>query len=40
MLRPTANGVKAKENYMLEVTFDNDETKVFDVKPYIKGSWY
>lgn len=40
MLRPTANSVKAKENYMLEVTFDNGETKTFDVKPYIKGSWY
>lgn len=25
---------------MLEVTFDNGETKVFDVKPYIKGTWY
>ena len=40
MLRATANDVKAKENYMIEVTFDNGETKVFDVKPYIKGSWY
>ena len=40
MLRPTANAVKAKEDYMIEVTFDNGETKVFDVKPYIKGSWY
>ena len=40
MLRPTANAVKSKENYMLEVTFDSGETKVFDVKPYIKGSWY
>ena len=37
MIRPTANSVKAKENYMLEVTFDNGETKAFDVKPYIKG---
>lgn len=40
MLRPTANAVKAKENYLLEVTFDNGEVKTFDVKPYIKGSWY
>lgn len=40
MLRPTATSVRAKENYMLEVTFDNGETKVFDVKLYIKGSWY
>ena len=40
MLRPTAKIVKAKDNYMIEVTFDNGETKMFDVKPYIKGSWY
>lgn len=40
MLRPTANAVKAKENYLLEITFDNGEIKIFDVKPYIQGSWY
>ena len=40
MLRPTASTVKAKDNYVLEVTFDNGEIKTFDVKPYIKGSWY
>lgn len=40
MLRPIIIDVKAKEKYMLEVTFDNGETRVFDVKPYIKGSWY
>ena len=38
MLRPTA--VKTKEDYLIEVTFDNGEIKVFDVKPYIKGAWY
>ena len=40
MLRPTATAVKAKENYLIEVTFDNGAVKVFDVKPYIKGAWY
>lgn len=40
MLRPTASAVKAKEDYLLEITFDNGEVKIFDVKPYIKGSWY
>ena len=40
MLRPTATAVKAKEYYLIEVTFDNGEVKVFDVKPYIKGTWY
>jgi hypothetical protein len=40
MLRPTANTVKAKDDYLLEITFDNGEVKTFDVKPYIKGTWY
>lgn len=40
MLRPTAINVKPKENYLLEVKFDNNETKTFDVKPYIKGTWF
>ena len=40
MLRPTAVGVKAEENYILRIVFDNGETKLFDVKPYIRGEWY
>ncbi len=40
MLRPTATKVTAEENYILRVTFDNGEIKIFDVKPYIKGTWY
>lgn len=40
MLRPTATKVIPQENYILDVTFDNGERKFFDVKPYIKGSWY
>ncbi len=40
MLRPTAVRVQAMDNYMLTIDFDNGETKSFDVKPYIKGSWY
>jgi hypothetical protein len=28
------------ENYILQIKFDNGEEKVFDVKPYIRGSWY
>ena len=27
-------------DYLLNIEFDNGEQKVFDVKPYIKGSWY
>ena len=40
MLRPTAKSVKVENDYILKVTFDNGETKSFDVKPYIKGDWY
>ena len=40
MLRPTAVLVTPKENYMLDIVFDNGEKRQFDVKPYIKGSWY
>lgn len=37
-IRPV--NVTPLENYCLLVEFDNDEKKVFDVKPYIEGSWY
>lgn len=40
MLRPTVIDVKAEENYSLLLKFDNGETKRFDVRPYIAGSWY
>ena len=40
MLRPTAVKVFPMENYKLDIIFDNGEEKVFDVTPYIKGSWY
>ena len=38
--RPTAIAVKPMEDYKLLVTFDNEERKLFDVAPYIKGSWF
>ena len=40
MLRPTAKKVTAKDDYMLDIEFDNGEKKEFNVKPYIKGEWY
>lgn len=40
MLRPTAMEVTAIEDYKLLLKFDNGETKIFDVKPYICGAWY
>jgi len=39
-LRPAAVDVQPMENYRLLVTFDNRERRVFDVTPYIKGSWF
>lgn len=40
MLRPTATKVVPLEDYKLSIEFDNGERKIFDVKPYISGSWY
>ena len=40
MLRPTAVKVVPLSDHRVAVTFDNGQEKVFDVKPYIKGSWY
>lgn len=35
-MRPKAIDVKVLNNYMLEIIFDNNEKKIFDVKPYFK----
>lgn len=40
MLRPKPIKVKPLENYLLHLTFDNGENKIFDVKPLISGSWF
>ena len=40
MLRPTVTKVIPKDNYNLLLEFNNGEKKFFDVKPYIKGSWF
>ena len=37
---PKAIKVKPLSNYMLEVTFNNGETRLFDVKPYLHGEWF
>ena len=31
----SVNNVKALNDYKLELTFENNETKIFDVKPYL-----
>lgn len=40
MLRPTAIKVTPKNDYLLDIEFGNGELREFDVKPYIKGSWF
>jgi len=40
MLRPTATAVEPIENYFLLVTFDNQERRRFDVKPYLDHPAY
>ena len=40
MLRPTVTKVQPENNYLLFLEFDNGEKKEYDVKPYIKGSWF
>ena len=40
MLRPTVTAVTPEDGYTLLLTFDNGETKRFDVSPYITGEWY
>lgn len=36
LLRPRAIAVKPLDGYNLLVTFSNDESRVFDVKPYLE----
>lgn len=40
MLRPKPIKVKPLENYLLLISFNNGENKIFDVKPMILGSWF
>lgn len=39
-MTPTAVKVKPLEGYRLYVTFDNGETKIYDVNPLIRGEWF
>lgn len=40
VLRPKPIEVKPLENYLLLISFNNGEDKIFDVKPMISGSWF
>lgn len=35
-MRPKAIDVKVLKDYKLEIKFDNNEKRIFDVKPYFK----
>lgn len=37
---PKLTEVRPLENYRLFLRFDNGEQRIFDVSPYITGSWY
>lgn len=39
-MNPRVKDVKAKENYILSLTFDNAEIKKFDMKPYIDKGFF
>ena len=40
MLQPRILSVTPMPNYCLKLHYETGETKIFDVKPYIIGSWY
>ena len=40
MLQPKVLDVQPLPDYKLLLLFETGEKKVFDVMPYIKGSWY
>ena len=40
MLQPKILSIEPMENSCLKLTFETGETKLFDVSPYISGSWF
>ena len=40
MLQPRLSTVEPLSGFKLRLTYENQEVKVFDVTPYISGSWY
>ena len=40
MLQPRLSTVEPMNGFKLKLTYENHEVKVFDVTPYITGSWY
>jgi len=39
-MRPSIISVVGKPNKILELEYSNGEIRLFDVKPYIEGSWF
>jgi hypothetical protein len=39
-LEPRIRRIKPLPEYKLQLGYETGEVKVFDVKPYIRGSWY
>lgn len=40
MLQPRLEGVEALDGSRLRLCYETGEVKVFDVSPYVRGSWY
>jgi hypothetical protein len=40
MLQPKILTVEPLSDYKIKLTFETGEEKIFDVSPYISGSWY
>ena len=40
MRRPHLEAVKALDDYKLFLAYETSDNRIFDVSPYIKGSWY
>jgi hypothetical protein len=40
MLQPKILTVESLSDYKIKLTFETGEEKIFDVSPYISGSWY
>ena len=38
--RPYAITVRPLDDYRLSILFSNNENRIFDVKPYIRGAWF
>ena len=40
MLQPRLISVKAQHPLMLQLVYETGEHKIFNVAPYVEGSWY